>query len=43
MANPVVIVFAADTFRYLGTNSTAVTASGPVDAVGQRPWRLSGR
>lgn len=37
VAKPVVIVFAADTFRYLGTNSTAVTASGVVDAVGQRP------
>ncbi|WP_410579704.1 CU044_5270 family protein [Amycolatopsis sp. lyj-108] len=37
VAKPVVIVFAADTFLYLGTNSTAVTASGVVDAVGQRP------
>ncbi|OXM54450.1 CU044_5270 family protein [Amycolatopsis alba] len=37
MAKPVVIVFAADTFLYLGTNSTAVTASGVVDAVGRRP------
>ncbi|WP_410650402.1 CU044_5270 family protein [Amycolatopsis sp. cmx-4-54] len=37
VAKPVVIVFAADTFVYLGTNSTAVTASGVVDAVGQRP------
>ncbi|MFI9453774.1 CU044_5270 family protein [Amycolatopsis sp. NPDC052450] len=36
-AEPMVIVFAADTFLYLGTNSTAVTASGVVDAVGQRP------
>lgn len=37
VAKPVVIVFTADTFLYLGTNSTAVTASGVVDAVGQRP------
>lgn len=37
VAKPVVIVFAADTFLYLGTDSTAVTASGVVDAVGQRP------
>ncbi|WP_037305202.1 CU044_5270 family protein [Amycolatopsis orientalis] len=37
VAKPVVIVFAADTFQYLGTNSTAVTASGVVDAAGQRP------
>ncbi|KFU82293.1 hypothetical protein SAMN04489729_1161 [Amycolatopsis lurida] len=37
VAKPVVIVFAADTFLYLGTNSTAVTASGVVDGVGQRP------
>ncbi|WP_410598768.1 CU044_5270 family protein [Amycolatopsis sp. lyj-90] len=37
VAKPVVIVFAADTFQYLGTNSTAATASGVVDAVGQRP------
>jgi len=37
VAKPVVIVFAADTFLYLGTNSTAVTASGVVDRVGQRP------
>ncbi|KZB88686.1 CU044_5270 family protein [Amycolatopsis regifaucium] len=37
VAKPVVIVFTADTFRYLGTNSTAVIASGVVDAVGQRP------
>ncbi|OLZ49613.1 CU044_5270 family protein [Amycolatopsis keratiniphila] len=37
VAKPVVIVFAADTFLYLGTNSTAVTASGVVDAVGRRP------
>ncbi|WP_181774380.1 CU044_5270 family protein [Amycolatopsis pittospori] len=37
VAKPVVIVFSADTFSYLGTNSTAVTASGVVDAVGQRP------
>lgn len=37
VAKPVVIVFAAGTFQFLGTNSTAVTASGVVDAVGQRP------
>ncbi|KFZ81159.1 hypothetical protein ED92_12800 [Amycolatopsis sp. MJM2582] len=37
VAKPVVIVFAADTFLYLGTNSTAVTASGVVDEAGQRP------
>ncbi|MBB5857882.1 CU044_5270 family protein [Amycolatopsis umgeniensis] len=37
VAKPVVIVFAADTFLYLGESGTAVTASGVVDAVGQRP------
>ncbi|WP_409495461.1 CU044_5270 family protein [Amycolatopsis sp. cmx-11-12] len=37
MAKPDMIVFAADTFLYLGGNGTAVTASGVVDAVGQRP------
>lgn len=37
VAKPTVIVFAADTFQYLGTNSTAVTAAAVVDKVGQRP------
>ncbi|MEV6911652.1 CU044_5270 family protein [Amycolatopsis sp. NPDC051071] len=37
VAKPEVIVFAADTFLYLGGNGTAVTASGVVDAVGQLP------
>ncbi|WP_414938811.1 CU044_5270 family protein [Amycolatopsis sp. cmx-11-51] len=37
VAKPDMIVFAADTFLYLGGNGTAVTASGVVDAVGQRP------
>ncbi|MEV7552209.1 CU044_5270 family protein [Amycolatopsis sp. NPDC089917] len=37
VAKPVVLVFAADTFEFLGTNSTAVTASGVVDQAGQRP------
>ncbi|MFI6305300.1 CU044_5270 family protein [Amycolatopsis thailandensis] len=37
VAKPTMIVFAADTFLYLGGNGTAVTASGVVDAVGQRP------
>ncbi|MEU3624807.1 hypothetical protein BS329_17835 [Amycolatopsis coloradensis] len=37
VAKPEMIVFAADTFLYLGGNGTAVTASGVVDAVGQRP------
>ncbi len=37
VAKPEMIIFAADTFLYLGGNGTAVTASGVVDAVGQRP------
>ncbi|WP_410657927.1 CU044_5270 family protein [Amycolatopsis sp. lyj-112] len=37
VAKPEMIVFTADTFLYLGGNGTAVTASGVVDAVGQRP------
>ncbi|MFC3448288.1 CU044_5270 family protein [Amycolatopsis speibonae] len=37
VAKPTMIVFAAGTFLYLGGNGAAVTASGVVDAVGQRP------
>ncbi|GAB3742757.1 CU044_5270 family protein [Amycolatopsis oliviviridis] len=36
-AKPLTIVFAADTFLFMGTESTAVTATAVVDKVDQRP------